>query len=288
MNKRKNLTDHLKETEFWFDLILLGFLWLGVNLLPENLELYAGIKLSYILKIVALVSSLEAISFFSILFLGKRAGLMLQGFVGGFVSSTMTYLRFTRNSEMSLFSSALKTRALLYSTIAMLLEGVLIILAVLPQSYLLCLPFLTQALILFICSRLIKPQAQDLLPFKDEHVLIKEPIIWKKVFYLSSLIFTLIYVMELLNSKLSLSLFWSSLVISLFEAHAVLIAGLSQFKQQENFAELSALILAILTGNVISKSYFILRAKDKKIKTRMLLYLFSSLGGAICVSLIFL
>src|SRR5690606_23612861 len=91
------INKYLKNTEFWFDLIGLSILWIIVAVLPDTFEILT-VKVIDIIKIIALISSLEAFGFFMNHLFDRKNSLLFQGFFGGLVSSTMTYLRFTSHT----------------------------------------------------------------------------------------------------------------------------------------------------------------------------------------------
>lgn len=274
----------INKSEFWFDISALSLLWLVVLILPENLLHYQGISLIDILKIVALISSLELIGFFAHLFLGERSGILLQGFLGGFVSSTMTFVRFTQNTLESQMHPMAVVRALLLSTLGMLIECILIVFAIIPErALMLSLPFMTQALaliliVLFFSINQKSPKAQSL----DRQIYIDEPIVWKKVGSFALIILGLIYLMRILGQVLHLPFIWTTLLLSLFEAHGVLTAALTEVKES-SLSDIYQIIIVVLVGNILSKTFLVMKGKNKEIRSIVILSLLISFFFALAV-----
>jgi uncharacterized membrane protein (DUF4010 family) len=279
------LTTHLRDTAFWFDLIVLAILWLLVLYIPKDFFLFNHSSLVDVLKIVALIASLEVLGFFSCHLMGNRAGLLLQGFLGGFVSSTMTYLRFTKNQDLKDKHARTISRALILSTIAMLTEGIFIIFAINPFATKIITPLVVQIVILLIAVFMIKRPAGE-ISTQVTKIEIEEPIIWKKVLYFSTFIITLIFLMRFISDQFSLPYHWTSFLISLFESHAVLAAAMTEFQGIHEIREAQLIIILVLTGNVLSKTIFIFKADNKAIRWPLLISLYSSLLAAVLSGLI--
>jgi len=284
-NSETPLTKHLRDTEFWFDLIVLAILWLLVLYVPKDFFLFNHSSLVDILKIVALIASLEVMGFFSCHLMGNRAGLLLQGFLGGFVSSTMTYLRFTKNQDLKDKHARTISRALILSTIAMLIEGIFIVVAINPFATKIIRPLIVQIVFLIIAAFMIKRPPGE----TNTHMTtieIEEPIIWKKVLYFSTFIITLIFLMRFISEQFSLPYHWTSFLISLFESHAVLAAAMTEFQGTHQIREAQLIIILVLTGNVLSKTIFILKADNKAIRWPLFVSLYGSLLAAVISDLI--
>ena len=284
-NTETPLTKHLRDTAFWFDLIILTILWLLILYIPQDFFLFNHSSLVDILKIVALIASLEVLGFFSCHLMGNRAGLLLQGFLGGFVSSTMTYLRFTKNEDLKDKHARTISRALILSTIAMLIEGIFIVVAINPFATKIITPLVVQIVILLIAVFMIKRPA-GAISTQVAKIEIEEPIIWKKVIYFSTFIITLIFLMRFISDQFSLPYHWTSFLISLFESHAVLAAAMTEFQGIHEIKEAQLIIILVLTGNVLSKTIFILKADNKAIRWPLLISLYSSLLVAVLSGLI--
>ena len=278
------LNKHLKNTEFWFDIILLSILWIVVFILPGD-TIILNVKVTDILKIIALISSLEAFGFFMNLLFDRKNSLLFQGFFGGLISSTMTYLRFTTGSE-AIKNPKTVSQALILATIAMLIEGALIVAAIHPKGVFLISPFLIQVGLLVLAVILLGKNQNIRDELHLNKLNLKEPIIWKKVLYFSSFIVGLIYLQQFINRFMPSSYIWTSFIVSLFEAHAVLAAAMTEFQSLGKNQEVNLVILAVLTGNVISKSFFVLRSRNRVIIRSVLIPLYISLAVAIVVTIL--
>lgn len=257
---------HLKGTEFWFDVIILIALWSSTFFIPKEFEVFPGATVVSIIKIVALLASLQMMGFFAYHLAGKRAGLIIQGFLGGFVSSTMTYLQFTQQDEFAHHNRWTVSRALLLSTVAMLAECIFIILTLANHStWPLILPILTQLAIITLIVFLL-PASTGSQASANKKLIVDEPIIWKKVIYFALLILFLIYSMRFISQHLSLNYMISAFIMSLFESHGVLAAAITEFNSNTTHHQGQIAVLVILGGNVISKSFFVLRGKNRAIR----------------------
>ena len=96
MQHNTPLSTHFKDKHIWFDIAVLAAFFVIAHYFP-------------ILKIVPLVGSLELFSFFCFHLLAKRSRFQLQGFLGGFISSTAVFLQTLNESKFSLYHIALKS-----------------------------------------------------------------------------------------------------------------------------------------------------------------------------------
>lgn len=267
---------HLKGTEFWFDVIILIALWSSTIFIPKQFEVFPGASAVSIIKIVALLASLQMMGFFAYHLAGKRAGLIIQGFLGGFVSSTMTYLQFTQQDEFAHHNRWTVSRALLLSTVAMLAECTFIILTLATHSiWPLILPILIQLAIIALIVFLL-PASTGSTASANKKLIVDEPIVWKKVIYFSLLILFLIYSMRFVSQHLSLNYMISAFFMSLFESHGVLAAAITEFNTNPTPHQGQIAVLVILLGNVISKSFLVLRGKNHAIRKTVIGALFGS------------
>lgn len=262
--------------EFWFDISALLFLWLIIWLAPNDLLIYQSISFLSILKIVALISTLEVMGFFAHHFLGNKAGVLLQGFLGGFVSSTMTFLNLTQNENQ--LHPMTVSRALLLATVGMLIECIFIIFAIIPENFLiLAKPFIVQIILLILFAFVLG------IFFKDKKlthpkIVLDDPIVWKKVAKFAVFIVGLIILMRFLSTNLKLPHVWATFFLSLFEAHGVLTAGLTEVKTDPGLNGMT-IVMAVLFGNFISKAFLVLRG-NHKMRMPVLIPLSLSLVGA--------
>lgn len=262
--------------EFWFDLSALFLLWVVIWFTPDELLIYESISFLNILKIIALISTLEVMGFFAHHLMGNRAGVLLQGFLGGFVSSTMTFLNLTQDDKG--IHPVTVSRALLLATVGMLVECTFIIFAILPENFLaLSKPFLVQIILLILFAFLLGQIFKD-KNFSNPKIVLDDPIVWKKVAKFAVFILGLIFLMRFLSTNLKLPHIWASFILSLFEAHGVLTAGLTEAKSNADLDPMD-IVLAVLIGNFVSKTFLVLRGK-KKVRMPVLIPLSLSLLGA--------
>ncbi len=122
-DRKPNISSVWKNSDFWWDSLLLLVMWSAVFFLPD---LIYKVPVAIILKVVALVASLEMISFLAYQFVDKKNGLFLQGFLGGFASSTTVFVQITQDHRFSKFPVNTITSILLFATLAMLIETLII------------------------------------------------------------------------------------------------------------------------------------------------------------------
>ena len=253
MKHETPLISHFKQTHIWLDMGLLAVLFVVAAYIP-------------LLKIVPLVASLELLSFFSFHLFAKRSGLKLQGFLGGFISSTAVFAQVLYDDKFASLPSRDMTQTLLLALSAMLFECVFILYffsAKLPFVYF--LPFLLQLGFFFAVFFLIRRDSKNVKHEKQEmdiEMLIDHPIIWKNVAKLSIFIIVLVSLMRFIGDEFGLSREISVLVISFFEAHAILAAIMVQSSVDQDGVELLRLIFLILLGNALSKSYLAYKSEN--------------------------
>lgn len=157
-------------------------------------------------------------------------------------------------------------KALILATIAMLIECLLIGYTIRPHDILTVLrPVLLQMSILIIAF-FINPMSGKLnINAEDSNLKMDHPIRWKNVLKLSIIVLVLIAAIHILEALTSLPLFWSSLIVSIIEAHAVLAAGLSAVGKDATHASVELVVIAVIIGNTISKILIIIKAKNKSI-----------------------
>jgi uncharacterized membrane protein (DUF4010 family) len=223
-----------------------------------------------LLKIVPLVASLELFSFFSFHLLAKRSRFQVQGFLGGFISSTAVFFQILNDKKFVSTSERDLLLTLLSALCAMLLECVFIIFFLsdeLPFIY--YLPFITQ--LIFFATAILYLNLSSDSRFASNHaaesavnieLLNDHPIIWKNVVKLSILILVIISVMNFVGSELGLSRGIGTFLVSLFEAHAVIASVMMEWSMQSNNIDLMKLFFLILLGNAVSKSYLTIRGSN--------------------------
>lgn len=272
---------HFKDKHLWFDISVLAVLFVCAAYFP-------------ILKIVPLIATLELFSFFSFHLLAKQSRFQLQGFLGGFISSTAVFMQILNDNKFSSTSERNLLLTMLFAVCAMLLECLLIIFFLsekLPFIY--YLPFITQLVFFAIAILYISRSASS--RFDNNHVvdvtldidiLNDHPIIWKNVARLSILIFAIISVMHFIGSELGLSRGISTLIVSFFEAHAILASVMTEWSLQSQNIDLMQLFFIILLGNTISKSYLALKASNLTQKWFFVSLMLASLVTSICVTFV--
>lgn len=276
MRTFKHLTSlraHLSEPRLWIDMTLLGLVGLLAWLINPQLQLW-GISIATMFKVIAMVALLDVISFVVFHWLGSARGVLLKGFLGGFMSSTTVFMQLTQSDKVRTFPPSTLARALLLATLAMTIESVIILYTLTTQTDFLiaCLPLILQAvcigLTLIILPRI--PTPQNVI---DLTLLASHPIGWLKVLRFAGFILVLIWAIRWLNASFALPLLWSSFVLSIFEAHAVLAASMIELTPTGLLGTRSQVIIAVILGSSLSKSGFVLKTKNLK----LMLYVISPL-----------
>lgn len=272
------MTDDSKK--FLRDLILVASLWTCSLWMPLEWIIFRGLPYSTLFKIVAIVATLQMVGLPLTHWLGKRNGYLIQGFLGGFVSSTVTFIQLTQDGEMKGVPASAIVRALILATVAMLLEGVAILSSFDNKDvWVASRPLLVQlaALILYLIAtwsihEKSSPSPPGSLPPIPR-------LRWIKVLWLALFIVALIYVMRLIGEKLDLPFYWGSFFLSLFESHGVLAAAATQFAGKNDPA-MAKMVFTILAGATISKIFFTLRVKEEAVRRPLLGVLALSLFAA--------
>ncbi len=271
------LAYHFSDKHLWFDIAVLAALFVVAAYIP-------------LLKIVPLVASLELFSFFSFHLLAKRSRFQLQGFLGGFISSTAVFLQTLNDNKYVSTSERDLLSTLLFALCAMLLECLFIIFYLSDElSFVYYLPFITQLIVFSIaiiyvniCSKFRTLNSHAVDSAVDIELLNDHPIIWKNVAKLSFLIFVIIAAMNFIGSELGLSRGIGTFVVSFFEAHAILASLMTEWHFQSPDIDLIKLFFIILLGNTVSKSYLAIRGSNLRQKwffvAVMLLGFLASIG----------
>ena len=281
MEHKTPLTYHFKDKHIWFDMTMLAALFVVAAYIP-------------LFKIVPLVASLELFSFFSFHLLAKRSRFLLQGFLGGFISSTAVFLQILNDNKFSSTSERELLLTMLFALCAMLLECLFIIFFLAEElPFIYYLPFVTQLIffsivILYVnassSSRFVSDHATDVRV--DFELLNDHPIIWKNVAKLSILILVIISAMHYVGSDLGLSRGLSTLLISLFEAHAILASVMTEWSLESQNIDLMKLFFLILLGNTLSKSYLALKGSNLSQKWFFVVVMLGGLLASIGVTFI--
>lgn len=272
---------HFKHLHIWFDMGLLAILFLVAAYVP-------------LLKIVPLVASLELFSFFSFHLLAKNSRFQLQGFLGGFISSTAVFLQTLNDKKFAQESDKNLLLAMLFALCAMLLECLFIIFYLAQGlSFTYYVPFLTQlaciaAAILYITFR-SRSTPSDAVQSKAQFDLLNDhPILWKNVVKLSLIILAIIYTMQFIGTELGFPRSISTLLISLFEAHAILASVMTEWSLRSQDIDLMTLCLVILLGNTVSKSYLAVSGRNLRKKVFFLSVMIGSLAMSLLATYAFL
>jgi len=281
MEHKTPLTYHFKDKHIWFDMVLLVVLFVIAAYFP-------------LLKIVPLVASLELFSFFSFHLLAKRSRFQLQGFLGGFISSTAVFMQVLFDNKFASISERDLLLTLFFALCAMLLECLFIIFFLTKNiAFIYYLPFITSLIFIAIAilylnisnsSRFDGNNAAD--STVEIELLNDHPIIWKNVAKLSFLIFVIVYGMHFIGSEFGLSRGISTLLISLFEAHAILASVMTEWSLQSQSFDLMKLFFLILLGNTLSKSYLALKGSNLTQKWFFIAVMTGSLVASIGVTFI--
>lgn len=287
MEHKTPLSYHFKHSHIWFDMALLGVLFVVAAYVP-------------LLKIVPLIASLELFSFFCFHLMAKRSRFQLQGFLGGFISSTAVFIQTLNDSKFTAASDRDLLLTLLFALCAMLLECVFIIFFLSGQlAFVYYVPFLTQLLcIVAVAVYLNKKDFMEPSSDKasetdmDIELLNDHPIIWKNVVKFSAIILVLIYGMQIIgkvfDNGFGLSILISTLLVSLFEAHAILASIMTEWSLNPDNIDLMTIFFVILLGNTISKSFLVFKGGNLKRKGIFVAVLFGSLVVSVGVTLLFL
>lgn len=255
------LSYHFKDKHLWFDVVVLISLFVVASYYP-------------LFKIVPLVASLELFSFFSFHLLAKRSRLQLQGFLGGFVSSTAVYLQMLNSARFASIESPQLVVTLLLAISAMLIECLVIMYFLAEEVPMITyIPFVAQLIFFASVAMLIHvfliKRAKDSVQNDsqvayslDTELVNDHPIVWMTVAKLSLFIFVLIAVMHFIGNELGLSRDFSTLLVALFEAHAILVSVITEWSMDPSGIDLLKLIFLILLGNTLSKSYLVYRSKN--------------------------
>lgn len=264
MNSKDHLTlkQHTRERSFWIHLIALLSLWIIVlnysSVLPPIMI--------NVLKISSVMASLQFAGFILFHITDGKSGLLLQGFFGGFVSSTMVFIEFTQNPVYKEQPVYLLAKGLILATIAMLIQAIFIVYALMPNNspQLFILPIFLNLLGLIICFFLIKSRPPKVsLRDSNPALNLEKPILWNKVIIFSLILAGLILVMRFLGGQLALPYIPSSFIVSFFEAHGVLAASLSELVAHNKIEQVQGVILAVLLGHISSKILLVVKSTHK-------------------------
>jgi uncharacterized membrane protein (DUF4010 family) len=272
------LRDHFKSKELWIDTLILMIVWfisIGLKHFLTDPKYSILLKLTHL---TALMASIEMIGFFALHLFGKKKGVFVQGFIGGFISSTMIYIQFGDKEKMKAFYARDIVGALILSTISMLSLCILLVLTITSGNPVnIWLPFMFQIIGLIFCHFLIL----SLLPRNDIHdnstlISIDNPIIWKNVLKFTLFFACILYGLKWMATLLPDSYLVTTFIISLFESHAILAAFLSEIDFIQEKFQSEWIISLILLGNLVSKIFLVSRSEISGIKIPVTLSLIGS------------
>ncbi len=282
-----HLMFHIKQKHTWFDISLLIALWILVFFFPENLWKSHDVSFLFLIKITTFVATLEFISFILFHLFSEKRSLLLQGFLGGFISSTTVFVQLNYDKRFAQINEKFIVQALLMAICSMLIECLLILVSVANHfSTLMVLPFLF--MLIFIIIFILKsifftgPKKTESLEINDLEI--DDPIVWKKVFSFSLFIILLKVGMILIQKFTSIPKIVAIFLTSIFEAHAVLAINSNAFSSANNLSEMYKVILVILVGSLISKMFLVLRGSNIVNKKLVLIPIITSTIMTILVS----
>jgi predicted ATP-dependent protease len=259
-------SSHLKEKHFWFDILLLTLLWGVAFFWLPRLNINYQASWTNLVRICALIGTIQLIGFISFHFLGQKSGLLIQGLLGGFVSSTATFIQFSKLSIQNKEQSFIVCRSLILATISMLLQGLLIIWTLKPtMAFALSLPLLIQLFVLLIFFLFYTRKKSD-IQSPQIGVTFDDAIIWKNVFSFGLMMTFMTFAMRFLNDSFSIPYSLSVFTMSLFEAHSVLAAVINELSPLEKLPRIEQMLLIILAGSALSKIFLTLRSKTPALK----------------------
>ena len=270
------LLTHFKSKELWLDTAALVIVWLLSIILNRLLTNPTHFYIIKLVQITALMASIEYIGFFALHVFGKSRGLLIQGLLGGFISSTMIFIQIGSQEKTHYYSNQEIARSLILATLSMLSLGVLIIWTIADHNQLaLALPFLLQACALIVSFFSLGlrggPTKRTAIPCL---VMLDDPIIWKNVVKFTFILALILMSEKALTKLLPESYFVSTFVIALFESHAVLAAFITGIEDYS--ANPQIVVCLILLGNVVSKVFLTLKSPVKAIKLPVSLALLGS------------
>ncbi len=275
MNEHQTpLSIHLKEKHLWKDLFFLFALWSYVIFVESNSQFF-------LIKLMALVASLEFLSFLSFHLFGKEKSLLLQGFLGGLISSTTVFIQLNFDEKFSQTDNFTIARSMLLAICAMIIECMIILIAYLthiPSNFI--LPFTIYLIIILGSIFFLKIKSKNNskpIEEKIHSLAIDDPINWINVFKFASYVALLKYLFSLSQEFPLIPKKLGVFLASLFEAHAVLAVSLLERATNAKESELFIILILILAGSTLSKLYFVLKGSVLKTKRLVILPMFIAL-----------
>ena len=279
------LPSHFKTAHFWFDIVVLCMIWVAALWVDAGLRLMDFISVALILKLVGLIGLLEVVGFFVLHSLGVKRGLLAQGLIGGFISSTAVFVRLTAKPMREAISSRRLARALLLAVLSMLFECLIILYTFVPQQILTYgWPIGLTMLVIGLTVWLLPNNPQESTQSSILEKSFEHPVVWLRVMRFSLVIVVLMWLIRFLNDSLHLPILWSTFLLASFEAHAVLAATLLNLSEsQVNTGQLGLwLVIMVSLGNTVSKSILVLRTGNRA----LYLYVISPLMASVAASVL--
>lgn len=274
------------KNKFWIQtgLLILILTVLTVLLPKEPLDPWNLISLQKISFIMLALALIQIIGAFLIHYLGTHVGSVLSGFLGGLLSSTVTTAHLAKSSRQSV-DPHVSSEVLIFlaSTLAMLIEGLLLIFLGLETIYwkptlLLLGPALVSVLLIYIH---FKKSNVAPVPKKNR----KDTIEILPLIKLSAFIIGILSLSKILQKFFGFqALMLLTFLVSLFEVHGSIIANVQLFNNRsilvDNFSHLLALsVLASYTSKyflIITLGSPVLKKKVTKLTAFLFLSLFVS------------
>lgn len=272
-----SLLSHFKEKHLWIDVAALVVLWI------VSIYFISDIWLKFFLKITALIATLDIVAFFSFHLLGKKNSLLLQGLLGGFISSTTVFVQLNNDKKFLTAESSVLSQAMLIANSAMLLECILILVTLSVNfSLLMLLPFIYSLVVMFGAILTLRVMKKDLpthiSPILESiHFENDDPIKWSKVIKFSIYIAGLKYLLLLSQNINGISKELGIFLTSLLEAHAILAISIIDLGSEVTMATFWFTMVLIICGSTVSKIVIVLKGSILKNKTLVIVPLFLSL-----------
>jgi uncharacterized membrane protein (DUF4010 family) len=269
------LSIHLKDRHLWFDTFVLVILWILVLIKPFSIDAFILVN-----KVLAIVATLELVSFLLFHLLGHKKSLLLQGFIGGFISSTAIFMQLNFDKRFAHTDQIFIAQALILANCSMLIECILIAAALSTDfSFLMLLPFFTMLFSLFIAHLVLNYFKSNEATDNEKNISLEadHPILWKKVMLYSFYISILKFIFGLIHNYSKSSDFVATFLASLLEAHAILAVVVTNNLSISDFPQFLKMVGIILIGSTLSKLFFVLRGKNLKRKSFVILPMMLSL-----------
>ncbi len=279
------LWPHFKTIRFWLDLGVLGVIWWAALQVGGDVPRLSWLSVALVFKLLGLVGLLEAASFFVSHLFGVKRGLLVQGLIGGFISSTAVFVRLTSKPMREAISSRRLARALLLAVLSMLLECLMILYALTPEQFFSHgWPIGLSMVVIILTVWLLPENSQETTKISMLEKSFDRPVAWLRVFYFTAVIVGLMWLIRFLNDAAHLPILWSTFLLSIFEAHAVLAASLLNLTANQVDTNLQGLwlVIMVLLGNTVSKFFLVLKTGS----WALCLYVLSPLIGSVLLSVL--